>query len=509
MRAIILKMRAILPLLAGLLLARAPLGAQELPADPEFPPTLQPLVAALLHAGPPGKDDACDRLLADYVPLLKSGTDIPPVDTAIADSVSVESRTSISALLAIEGSFTGLQEACLARNRAEGLTGLQAERASSADGLFHALKLLSDGHPADRAGWARVAAGLHDGWRFFPSELYAGKLEAALKACGDRRGLFEFKAYRYFDESGPNPLRSTGLFLRWLTLFDKRGFGEEIAAVKREIKADILRTSPSVSALPDFGGDVFLTAQGVPHQLSFRLPESELYGKRVVFAFFETTCGYCFDELSAIGRILPVYHKRAPSSLAVVGLKLPTPLPPALSALSPFEKRLSVPYPLLENDASEIRGAYNVHGVPLLLFLDDRGVPLWTVALRGQGRIGEKLSWFFDDLLADVPAAHAASVASPARRLDVYADPSSAECVRFMKEQVPALEEQLGVLVEVALHDSTIPCVTAALADRCIALRLLPVSPPVAILDRRVIQGFAAMTNELAQVPSEHHTAGR
>lgn len=471
-------------------------------AGSDIPSDLRVLVEALLEAAPPDRDAACDRLIDAYLPLIKAGRDFPIVDKAIVDSISLESRASAAARMAIGGIFSDLQEACIARNDAENLAGMQADFLASAKGLYQGLKLLAEKHPASRAEWAQVAVGLREGWRYFPSLLYAGQLETAFKNSGNRRGVFEFKAYRYLDESRPNPVRCAGLFLRWLTLPDKRPFGDELAAIKHTMKNDIMRTSPGVVRLPDFGGERFFTVKGEPRSLDFHDPKSTLCGVRAVFIFFETTCGYCFTELGALGRIVPGYQKKSDGHLAVVGLKLPTRLPPAISALAPFEDRLALPFPLLQNDASGMREAYGVRAVPLLLFLDERGVPLWTVALHGQGRIEEKLSWFLDDLLADAAFTRRPPSSGKGRKLhmDLYAEPSRIDCTSFLEKDITALEKKHDTGIEVAVHDLSAASTAQALTVRLAALRASLTALPVAIVGRRVLQGFPAILRELPEI---------
>jgi hypothetical protein len=131
---------------------------------------------------------------------------------------------------------------------------------------------------------------------------------------------------------------------------------------------------------------------------------SPLCGKRAVFAFFQTTCPYCVADLKALGQVYPEYDKKAGGRFSVIGIKLAVSLPGGLGALAPLEKDLRLPFELVENDTSGIFKAYDVKHVPLLIFFDERGAPLWTVTFQGQGRLEEKLSWFIDDLLAHAPA---------------------------------------------------------------------------------------------------------
>jgi len=161
-------------LISFLLLFSLPLVADRKgSAGSDIPSDLRVLVEALLEAAPPDRDAACDRLIDAYLPLIKAGRDFPIVDKAIVDSISLESRASAAARMAIGGIFSDLQEACIARNDAENLAGMQADFLASAKGLYQGLKLLAEKHPASRAEWAQVAVGLREGWRYFPSLLYA------------------------------------------------------------------------------------------------------------------------------------------------------------------------------------------------------------------------------------------------------------------------------------------------------------------------------------------------
>ncbi len=472
----------------------------ELPAPgADLPAVLQKPFAALVGAPASQKDRACDALIDSYIPLLRSGKSIPLVDQTIVSSISIEGRAALAARLAIAGVFSALQEACIEQDSRESLTGLQADLIESAKELYRALETLSRAERPQPVDWAHVAASLRAGWRYFPSPLYAGQLEAALRQSHNRRGLFEFKAYRYFDESGPIPFRVLGLFLQWLFLPDKMGFGKEIALIKKSIKNDISRTSPGVAGLPRFGGETFLTGQGAARPLAFSDPGSELYQKRAVFAFFDTTCSYCVDELRALGGIVRAREAKSRVRLTVIGMKVPSTLPPAISALAPFERGLALPFPLLESPTSALFSAYGVRSVPLLVFFDENGVPLWTVAFRGRGRLEEKLSWFVDDFLADAQPARADAIERGTRPIpvDFYYDPSRADCQAFIETNVPALERSLGVTVEMVSHDLRSASVSNALENRLIALRTVRSEPVVAILGTRAIQGLAAMKRDL------------
>ena len=451
-----------------------------------------------MNAAASEKESACDRLIDSYLPLLRAGTDIPLVDHAIVSSVTIDGRSAIAARLAVVGVFSAMQEACITRNEAETLTGLQADFVGSARELYQGLKVLSKNTRLQPPEWAVVARGLRAGWRYFPSPLYAGQLETAFRQSKDRRGLFEFKAYRYLDESAPNPFRYVGLLARWLFLPDKKRFGEEIAEVKKSIKDDIRRTSPGVARLPVFGGEMFFTAAGASRPLAFANPESELHGKRAVFAFFDTTCSYCVEELKALGRLAPRYEEKDQGRLAFIGVKIPSNLPLVISSLAPFEKTLAVPFPLLQNDASRMYKAYGVRSVPLMIFFDERGVPLWTVAFRGQGRLDEKLSWFLDDFLADTGPAFSVSPRPAAPLIvDFYFDASNADSQAFINGYIPRAEKSPGVSIEVIPHDIRVAAVSGALENRLAALRVIPLDVPVAILGGKVIQGIAAMKREL------------
>jgi len=436
-----------------------------------------------------------------YLPLLRAGEYIPLVDHAIVSSISIEARSALAARLAVAGVFSPLQEACIDRNEAETLTGLQVDFVDSARELYKGLAILSRSTLLRPAEWAQVAAGLRRGWRYFPSPLYAGQLETALRKSKNRRGLFEFKAYRYFDESGPNPFRSAALSLRWLLLPERKGYGEEIAAVKKSIKDDVRKASPGVASLPRFGAEVFFTGAGVPRLLAFADPKSELYGKRAVFAFFDTTCSYCREELKALGRLASRYQKASRGSLALIGVKIPSNLPPAISALAPFEKGLAVPFPLLENNESRMCAAFGLRSVPLLIFFDEQGIPLWTVAFRGQGHLDEKLSWFLDDFLADARPAPPGPPRAGALPIvvDIYFDPSSTECQAFIDEDIPNLAHSLGVSIEVVPHDLRTAPVSSALENRLAALRSIRSQAAVAILGGRAIQGVASMKREFPE----------
>jgi hypothetical protein len=433
--------------------------------------------------------------------MLRDGKDIPLVDRTIVSSISIEGRSALAARLAIVGVFSSLQETCIERNEAETLTGLQADFVASARKLYKGLEILSKSPRLQPAEWTLVATGLRAGWRYFPSPLYAGQLETAFRQSKDRRGLFEFKAYRYFDESGPNLFRSAGLLLKWLFMPGRKGFGEEIAAVKKSIKDDISRTSPGVAALPVFGGEKFLTSAGATQLLAFTDPGSGLYGKRAVFAFFDTTCSYCVEELKALARLAPLYERRSRGSLALIGVKIPSRLPPVISALALFEKGLTVPFPLLENDASGVYAAYGVRSVPLLIFFDERGVPLWSVAFRGQGRLDEKLSWFLDDFLADArPAPQLPTKpGAPSITVDFYFDASSVECQAFIDGDVPGLVHSFGVSIEIVPHDLRVASVSGALENRLASLRSIRSEMPIAILGGKAIQGIAAIKRALRE----------
>lgn len=428
-------------------------------------------------------------------------------DEAIVTSLSLESRSNLMAQLAIEGIFSALQESCIARNESEAASGYQADFASSAKALHSGLKRLAVGRPQLLREWALVAASLRAGWRYFPSALYADKLETALRESKNKRGLFEFKAYRYIDESGPNCIRMAGLFLRWIFLPNKNGFAKELADIKESLKADILRTSPAVSELPRFGGEVFSTAAGEPRLLSFVDPSSQLHGKRAVFAFFETTCTFCVVELKSLGRIYPAFKKKSGRRLEVIGLKLPSNLPPLISGLAQFEKQLKPPFPMLESDTSGMFAAYRVRSVPLLLFLDERGVALWTISLRRQGHIEEKLSWFLEDFLAGTTAFSSESATCiPAPEgaagkavlvMDFYYDPFSRSSKAFLENDLPDLERSHGVAIDIALHNAMDNPVSRELQNRLIALRATLTELPVAIVGGRVVQGLPALSHEL------------
>jgi thiol-disulfide isomerase/thioredoxin len=382
------------------LLLLTPLAGAAAVSDP-LPSDLDASFQAFLIAPADKKDQACNKFLGAYLPYLRSGKDSRQADAALVGYLSMESLSNLVTRLSIEGSFTPFLEACLGRLDSSGLTGREAEIASSAKSLHAGLKLLADNEALDQPEWTRIAQNLDAGWRFYPSRLYADKLRDALWRSGDRRGLFQFKAYRYIDESNPNPIRYVGLWISWLFLPRKQGFSTEMAIVKERIKQDILLRSQQAKTLPRFLGEVFYTTRKEQRRLSFMDERSSLYGKRAVFVFFQTTCPYCIADLTALGKLSVEYKKKAAGDFAIVGLKMPLLFPGPIGALEPLEKELNLPFELLENDESGIFKAYEVKHVPLLVFFDGNGVPLWTVTFFGQGHLEEKLSWFIDGLLSD------------------------------------------------------------------------------------------------------------
>jgi hypothetical protein len=421
------------PVLLAALLSVSLTAAAETPSSPAsaLPASLAEPLQALLDAPAQGKEAACDRLLDVYVGDLGSGKDIPEVDRAIIASLGVEARAGLAARLAVAGVFSPLEKACLESLSGKTLGGLQGDFVDTAASLYRSLERLASPEPVPPGGWAGIAAGLRAGWRYFPSLLYSSQLENALRKAGDRRGLFEFTAYRYLDESNPAPLGYARLLLRWLAVPGRRPLRAEIAAVKRSIKEDVRRTSPGVLGMPLFGREVFYTSEGAARELSFILPGSGLFGKRALFVFFDTTCPYCVEELRALSRLVPAIRRNAGDGFAVIGLKIPTRLPPPIGALAPFEKNLAPAFPLLQNPDSLLSAAYGVRGVPLILFLDERGVPLWTVVFHGQARLEEKLTWFMEDFLGDRQAA-APSPAAGGKSItvDLYLDRAGSEAGR-------------------------------------------------------------------------------
>ncbi len=466
----------------------------------DFPFELQAPYAAFLHAKPKDKDAACNDLIDAYLPLIRAGKDIPSADKTIVNYLSVESRANLAARLSIAGVFSAGRgghrgQRCAGAHRTAGrLRGIGRQAVRGFEDLIEKrLAFARRVGPGCKGPPRRLAV--------LPFASQRGQLETALRESGDKRGLFEFKAYRYRDESKPNPFRFAGLFFKWLFLPDRKRFGDEMAAVDMLIKDDMRRTSPAVAGLPRLGGEIFSTGAGETMLLSFTDPGSPLYGKRAVVAFFDTTCAYCFDELKALGRLTPRYDTKSQGRLAIIGVKTPGMLPPPLGALAPFEKAVEAPFPLLENDASRMSQAYEVRFVPLLIFFDERGFPLWTVSVRGQGNLERKLSWFLDDFLADARPAIpvAAGPASPKIIVDYYADLSDPQAREFLDTAIPALIRSPDPGVEVAPHDTRTAAVAEALEDRLAALRIIRSDTVVAIVQGKVFQGVAEVKRGLPE----------
>lgn len=482
-------------------------------ASSSLPANLEAPFQAFLDARAADKDAACNKFLDAYVPYLRSGSDALRADAAIAEYLSFYSLSNLVARLAIDGIFSPLQEACVSRLDSSGLKGFLADYANSAKALYSGLKLLKEKKLPDLSDWKSIARGLDAGWRFFPSALYADQLQAALWKSKDKRGLFEFKAYRYFDESGPNPFRYAGLFFSWLFLPERKRFSEEMASVKETIKKDILRTSPGVMSMPGFGGELFYTTKGKAQPLAFQDKSSQLHGKRAVFVFFQTTCSYCIEELQALGRIVPLYQEKSKGRLVIIGLKVANGLPASLGALQPLEKRLNLPFPLLENDESKVVQAYNVQSVPLMIFFDEHGTPLWTLAFRGQGHLEEKLSWFMDDFLSDMgqgdlPLAIPSGSESQQPKtvqlvMDYYSLSETNGDKKLLEETFPGLEKKYGVTLTVALHDATTRSSQAILNNRLIALHSPTETFPIAILGGLVLQGIPEIEREIPGIMAD------
>ncbi|MGA2973984.1 MAG: TlpA disulfide reductase family protein [Spirochaetia bacterium] len=481
--------------------------SSSLPAD------LDASFQAFLDARAADKDAACNKFLEAYVPYLRSGADAPRTDAAIAGYLSFESLSNLVARLAIDGIFSPLQEACVSRLDSSGLKGFLADYAYSAKALYSGLKLLSEKKVHDLSDWRSIARCLYAGWRYFPSALYADQLQAALWKSKDKQGLFEFKAYRYFDESGPNPFRYAGLFLSWLFLPERKRFSEEMASVKETIKKDILRTSPGVMSMPGFGGELFYTTKGKAQQLAFQDKSSQLHGKRAVFVFFQTTCSYCIEELQALGRIVPQYQEKSKGQLVIIGLKIANGLPASIGALQPLEKRLNLPFPLIENDESKIVQAYNVKSVPLMIFFDERGTPLWTLAFRGQGHLEEKLSWFMDDFLSEVGQGNlpfSVPSGSESRQpisvqlvMDFYSLSETNGDKKFLEETLPGLQKKYGVGISITSHNATTRSSQAILNNRLMALHSPLETFPIAILGGIVLQGIPEIEREIPGIMAD------
>jgi hypothetical protein len=469
-------------------------GTTSLPAD------LRTAFETFTTASDANKSAACDKLLDTYIPLIKGGYDSPLVDQAIAKVISVESRTNLTIQLGIQGIFCNLAEECIASNAGQAQLGFPESLASVGSGLYRGLETMAQNKDLSRQEWEKVADELRAGWGYYPSQLYADKIDAALRKAGNKRGLFEYRLYRYFDESDGNPFRYARLFLRWLFLPDKKGFGTEIQAVKNQIKADIIKSSPNAATLPVLGGEVFTDADGVQHLLSFTDPSSELYGKQTILAFFQTTCSYCFDELAALGRLYTATRNRDGGGPAIVGIKVETNLPLALTALGPFAKTLHLPFPLLENSASKMPEAYGVNAVPLLVYLDDRGVPLWTSILHGQGHKQEKLSWLIDDLIAENGRASQAPLGGTQDAgipMDFYYDPADTAATAFLDRDATTLARTYGISLDIVGHQTSPGRFSETLRDRLLSLRVTADEFPVVILGGNVLQGLPSVTLQL------------
>jgi hypothetical protein len=435
-----------------------------------------------LSAEAEAKDAACNKLLEAYTPYLKAGGGSPEVDSAVSAYLGPESLCRLAVNLSLDGVFSRLQETCLARLGTMRLAGYDADLARSAARLYAGFKLEAAAPGHDASEWSVIAKDLDAGWRYFPSSRYADRLERALWKAGDRQGLFAFKAYRFVDDTDGTFFQRAWLWTAWLFLRPGRGFGQEIGIAEQAVKRDVVSRSPPAAGLPVFGGDVFKTADGADLPLSFLDERSPLRGKRAVLVFFQTTCGYCMADIAALSRVLPARGKGPGAPVAAVGVKLPVNLPPPLSSLGPVVEKIHPSFDLVENDSSGIFKAYRVSAVPLLVFFDERGTPLWTATFTGQGRLERKLTWLLDDLSAEPSAAvrPATGSAGSGPVADWYAENAAADA---------DLRDRLNASFAVATHDASSPNGRAMLENRLLSLHEPLWTFPIAIVGGVVLQG--------------------
>jgi hypothetical protein len=445
------------------------------------------------------RDAARTRLIDTYYPFVQAGGDVPGVDKALAADLSPQGRVNLATSLGIQGLFCNLAEECLQSVAAEVPADAPESSLTVLPKLYRALEAFANERPKTPSDWASIAKALRAGWAYWPSALYADKVETAFRKAADRHGLFAFRLYRSLDESDGNIFRTAGLFIRWLFTPKKTSFRAEIQDIKDEIQRDLLTTSPSAATLPILGAEEYTDINGVRHLLSFRDPASELFGKRAVLVFFQTTCPYCMEDLTALAEVFRSLNETARARLSIVGIKMETPLPPPLGALAPFAKGLALPFPLLENSASGMPRAYGVEAVPFLVFTDERGLPLWSVILHGQGRRREKLAGLIHDLLDDADRASRVTVGTGSSSVmeDFYYDPADTPVATILAEQT-AMATSARVRLDLVTHP--VNGDDASLANRLESLHAANRALPVAIVGGKVLSGLTTMEDSLPRI---------
>lgn len=286
----------------------------------------------------------------------------------------------------------------------------------------------------------------------------------------------------------------------------------------KSIVAHVLQESPSATALPAFGFDRMEDQDGIFTDLSFSRDSSFLYGKKAVFAFFKTSCGFCEKELKALDHYMTTRRGRDEKepSAAIIGIGLPSGLPTIFDKFKPFHEKLKLGFPLFKANDERIVSAYRIPYVPYLILFDAQCKPEATVSFPNQANLLKKLTVILDsfnnDTLAELASFNgdykvaqgdiSKEELADFRHIEIeyYADPSCKSCDDFLKNELTEIEKSNGVIFSVTSHDimnsESMSRLSAILEEKEVALS----ATPIAIMDSHIFQGLPAIRKGFAGI---------
>ena len=341
--------------------------------------------------------------------------------------------------------------------------------------------------------------------------LFAFLSSLSLGAQNKQLEQFRTLLYQRLDEKDSAPLQDATLYLRWALTPDRLSWEEEQDLAMKSIAAEILQASPSASTLPAFRFDRMEDQNGTLTDISFSKAPSFLNGKKAVFAFFKTTCGYCEKELKALDRYKAARLGKADNEFdfSIIGIGLPSGLPELFDNLKPFHEKLELGFPLFKANDERIVSAYRVPSVPFLILFDKAGQPQATVSFPNQANLLEKLTFILDSFnndtlqelsslpgdykVAQLANADKTLVSSKTIDIDFYADPLCKSCDDFLNDELAKIGEANKASFSVTSYDimdsQVMTRLSTILEEHTIALS----ATPVAVIGSHIFQGLPAI----------------
>jgi peroxiredoxin len=244
--------------------------------------------------------------------------------------------------------------------------------------------------------WQTIYIELKEAKNLLPLRELTDLYIEACRQTEKNREYFELVAYRYFDREDPSLFKYIDIFLKYLAIKDeKESFNTEISTIKEKLKKNVYDFLPEDHIGQMLPYNYPMDADRIV-LLDPRNPESPVFAKKILLAFFNTECKFCGKEFSLLSKRYDIIRSAGGE---VVGINtMYTHSRDVFQQVNSFKKEHNVLFPLLIDQAgSKSVLEYGIRSVPTILLINEDGSIHKVIRFMNDGHLKLKLSWFLND----------------------------------------------------------------------------------------------------------------